>query len=94
MSALNEDIRSALRKEAEQAVVAYLRTQSSNVEPLVVSPLQAKFMLGCGTTRLYEMLNCGDLESYMDGASRRITVASIRAYIERQLAASQPPRAA
>jgi excisionase family DNA binding protein len=45
-------------------------------------------MLGCGNTRGYELIAAGELESYKDGASRKITVASIRRYIERQLASS------
>jgi excisionase family DNA binding protein len=58
------------------------------VEPLVVPPRQACTMLCVGLTRLYELLHEGELESYRHGRSRRITTASIRAYIERQIAAS------
>jgi len=46
-------------------------------------------MIGCGTTRLYALLNQGELESYRDGKSRKILVASLRAYIGRQLAAEK-----
>ena len=45
--------------------------------PLVVSPTKAMRMLDCGRTRLYELLSNGELELYLDGKSRKITVASI-----------------
>jgi excisionase family DNA binding protein len=57
-------------------------------EPLVVTPREACRMLSIGLTQLYELLHNGDLESYRDGGSRRITVSSIRAYVEHQIAIS------
>jgi hypothetical protein len=59
----------------------------SDAERLVVSPRRAKHMLDCGNTRLYELLNANELESFLDGRSRKITVSSIKAYIARLLAA-------
>lgn len=59
--------------------------------PLVVAPREACRMLSIGLTRLYELLHDGDLESYRDGGSRRITVASIQAYVERQLKVNPAP---
>jgi excisionase family DNA binding protein len=56
--------------------------------PLVVAPQQACQILCVGLTRLYELLHQGELQSYRHGRSRRITTASIRAYIERQVEAS------
>ena len=58
-------------------------------EPLAVSPRRAAFLLNCGITRVYELINGGELESYRDGASRKITMRSIRARIERLLGRSQ-----
>ncbi len=58
-------------------------------EPLVVSPDRAKAMLDCGTTRLYELIAAGELESFRDGKSRKITVSSIRARVARKLAESR-----
>ena len=52
---------------------------------LLVSPASAMTMLSCGRTRLYELLDRGELESFLDGRARRITVASIHAYIARKL---------
>jgi hypothetical protein len=53
---------------------------------MVVSPERAKQLLDIGTTRLYELLNSRELESYKDGKSRKITMRSITAYIDRHLA--------
>jgi excisionase family DNA binding protein len=59
-----------------------------DLEPLVVKPKVAWRMLGCGNTRGYELLASGELESYRDGRSRKITVASIKAFVARQLSAA------
>jgi len=57
--------------------------------PLVVPPAQACAMLSIGLTRCYELINAGELESFKDGKSRKITVNSIEAYIERHLGAAR-----
>jgi excisionase family DNA binding protein len=59
------------------------------VEVLAVTPRTAKRMLGCGTTRLYDLLNSGELQSYRDGKSRRIVVASLRDFVDRRIAAEK-----
>jgi hypothetical protein len=42
--------------------------------------------MGCwGKTKLFELIAAGELESFLDGPVRRITVASIRARIQRKL---------
>ena len=42
--------------------------------------------MGCwGKTKLFELIATGELESFLDGPVRRITVASIRARIQRKL---------
>jgi excisionase family DNA binding protein len=64
------------------------------VEPLVVGPRVAWHLLGCGNTHGYELIAAGELESYLDGRSRRITMRSIKAYIARRLAADRATSAA
>jgi hypothetical protein len=54
-------------------------------ERLVVSPRLARRMLDIGTTRLYELIKAGEVESYLDGRSRKIIVDSIYQYIQRCL---------
>jgi excisionase family DNA binding protein len=53
--------------------------------PLVVKPKEACRMLACSNTRLYELLSMGELQSFRDGRSRKITVLSIREYIAKRL---------
>jgi len=69
--------------------------------PLAVPPREASRLLSVGMSRLYELMRAGELESYEDGRTRRITMASITAYVARRLAdsagrwqqiAPQPPR--
>ena len=55
-------------------------------EPLAVSPSAAWRLLGCGKTYGYQLIAKGELDSYRDGRTRKITVESIRRYIKRQLA--------
>jgi hypothetical protein len=57
--------------------------------PLVVKPKTAWRLLACSNTKGYELLAAGELESFLDGRSRKITVASIRALIARRLAAEK-----
>ena len=57
-------------------------------EALVVSPRRARRMLDCGNTRLYELISARKVESFKDGKSRKITVASIKSYIASCIEAS------
>jgi len=68
------------------------------IEPLGVSPRQTGQLLNIGQTRVWHLIGSGELESYWEGRSRKITMRSIRARHERQLAAAvtaqadlQPP---
>jgi hypothetical protein len=58
-----------------------------------VPPRQACTIIGCGSTRLHELMRDGEVESYKDGTSRRITLRSIAARRERLLAEEQEARA-
>jgi excisionase family DNA binding protein len=55
--------------------------------PLVASPNQAMRAIQVSRKKLYELINTGELKSYKEGKSRRITIKSINDYIERRLAA-------
>jgi hypothetical protein len=61
------------------------RSKDSDEQRLVVSPRRAMHMLDCGRTRLYELIGNGELDSYLDGRARKITVESIHRHIERRL---------
>ena len=58
-------------------------------EALVVKPKVAWKMLACSNTRGYELLAAGELDSYLEGRSRKITVDSILRYVARRLADGQ-----
>jgi hypothetical protein len=60
-----------------------------DLEPLLVRPRQAMKLLGCGADRLWALIKLGEIESFLDGTARRISLGSIKAYVARQLAA--PP---
>ncbi len=62
---------------------------STAVRPLIVKPRDACSLLSCGITRLYNLLKDGELVSFLDGKSRKITTASIEAYIARRLEAAK-----
>jgi len=59
------------------------------IEPLGVSPRQAGQLLNIGNTRVWQLIGSGELESYKEGLSRKVTMRSIRARHERQLAAAR-----
>ena len=61
-------------------------TTPISIEPIAVRPSVPFAMLGCAKTRGYELINSGELQSFLDGNSRRILVQSIRDYIARKLA--------
>ena len=61
-------------------------------EALVLTPAQAQTALQCGVTRLWELINTGEVESFLDGNRRRITAKSIRDYVNRKLAVAPAKR--
>jgi excisionase family DNA binding protein len=66
----------------------------NQLEPLAVTPRQACVLLSVCNTRLYELIRDGELESYLDGRSRRITMHSIHRRRMRLLASASATRAA
>jgi excisionase family DNA binding protein len=60
----------------------------NQLEPLAVSPRQACLLLGVGNTHLYQLIGNGELQSYLDGRARRITMESIRRRVARLLSAA------
>lgn len=53
--------------------------------PIGLTPKAAAAAIPCGITKLYELINAGELDTYTIGRGRRITTASIKAYVARQL---------
>jgi hypothetical protein len=69
--------------------VSIYSTGPGEAEPLVVKPKLAWKLLACSNTRGYELLSAGELESFLDGRSRKIIVASIHRFIAGRLAAER-----
>ena len=69
--------------------LAFSLHTTDQLEPLSVSPRQAGQLLNIGQTRLWQLIKEGELQSYKEGRSTKITMRSIRARHERQLAAAR-----
>ncbi|MDO8596412.1 MAG: hypothetical protein Q7R45_07295 [Sulfuricaulis sp.] len=57
--------------------------------PIVVKIPAAMMMLSTSRSRIYELLDAGEIEGMKDGETRKILVASIRDYVARQLQAAK-----
>jgi hypothetical protein len=66
-----------------------VKTGLGDHERLLVSPRRACYLLDCGTTHLYELIDNDEIESFLDGRSRKIVVASIHRLIAKRLASKQ-----
>ena len=53
---------------------------------LVASPNETMTYIGVGRATLYQLINDGELESYLQGSARKILWPSIHAYVRRRLA--------
>jgi excisionase family DNA binding protein len=53
------------------------------VEKLLYTPQEAACALGIGRSKLYELLQAGELESVHIGACRRVSVDALTSYVER-----------
>jgi len=73
-----------VQRGAPQVSISSTDPSDWQLGPLVVKPKIAWRMLNCSNTRGYELLAAGELDSFRDGRSRKITVDSIRAYIARR----------
>jgi excisionase family DNA binding protein len=58
----------------------------SDSRPIVASVNETMSALKIGRAKIYQLLNSGELESYREGASRKIPWRSIEAYVQRRLA--------
>ena len=74
---------------ADVGNTAMINTETTD-DRLVVSPRVARRLLDTGNTRLYELLAAGELDSYREGRSRKITMESIRRLVRRRLASERP----
>ena len=59
---------------------------ASERRPIVASVNETMAALKIGRAKTYELINSGQLQSYVEGTSRKIMWSSIHDYIERRLA--------
>jgi excisionase family DNA binding protein len=69
----------------------YLTTEGFEPLPLALSVARTCDALACKNDKVYELIRAGEVDSFLIGRARRITFASIRRYVARQLAAAKPP---
>jgi excisionase family DNA binding protein len=63
------------------------RHSPPHLEPLAVRTAEAERLLSVGHSKLYELINAGELDCYKDGSSTKITMASIKRRVAARLAA-------
>ena len=56
-----------------------------SVEPICVRVNDAARMIGVGRTKLYELISSGELETVKIGKATRVTIASLRDLVRRQV---------
>jgi hypothetical protein len=66
-----------------------LDADAGPVELLAASPRRAAFMLDVSEREIYNLITDGQLESYLHGRNRKITISSLRAFIARRLESSR-----
>ena len=64
-------------------------TPSPTPAPLAVPPAEVARLLSLSVSRIYQLMRRGELQSYEDGRTRRITMVSVHAYIARRLAVAK-----
>jgi len=79
-----------LNRHEKRALGARSRQTTAGPQPppLVVTPKEAARLLALSPGSLYGLMRAGELESFRDGRSRKIIMASIERYVARQLAAA------
>src|SRR5690348_16947311 len=65
------------------------RKDTPRIEPRVTDVDGGCARAGCGKDKFYELLHSGEIESYLDGRSRKVVIASVDAYIDRRIAKSK-----
>jgi hypothetical protein len=70
------------------------RAFGTDLDPIAVSPRQTGQLLNIGQTRVWQLIKSGELETYKEGRSTKVTIRSIRVRHEGQLAAARGIEAA
>jgi hypothetical protein len=73
--------------------VSNIDLPESTVPQLAVKLKTAGFMIDSGETKVRELIDKEELDSFMDDGVRKVTVASIHRYIAKKIAAKETDRA-
>lgn len=57
---------------------------------LLLSMIEAAYALSCGKSKLYDLIEAGEIVSFKVGYVRRVPVASLERYVARRMAESVP----
>jgi excisionase family DNA binding protein len=68
-------------------------SSNPSLKPLAVSPREAARLMGVSRSRVYELLNSGELPSYKDGRRRLILVSDIETWLGHLTPAPKSKRA-
>jgi excisionase family DNA binding protein len=71
-----------------------MKTVHPSTQPLVTNVNGACRILRKSRDRVYGLIKSGEIESYLDGDSRRITIRSLESYVEKKVAESREYKAA
>jgi excisionase family DNA binding protein len=71
-----------------------MKTAHPSTQPLVTSVNGACAILHKSRDKVYDLIKSGEIESYLDGDSRRITIRSLEAYVQKKVAESKEYKAA
>jgi hypothetical protein len=81
------------RNAKEREHMSYLDSHSGESgDPLLLSTGQGRKLLHCGETKLWELMNSGEIESVKMGGRRLLLFASVKAYVDRLRHAAQAER--
>lgn len=69
----------------EQLRMSMITNKDVSDRAVVATVNETMATLKIGRAKLYELLNSRELESYLEGSSRKITWRSVDAYVERRL---------
>lgn len=84
-------MRSHLRRVREQfrhARPDALATMEDDMDKLLLTPTEAATALGIGRSKVYELMQTGQLQSVHIGACRRVPADALTAFLEQLRAAS------
>jgi hypothetical protein len=66
-----------------------MKSLQPSARPLVTNMAGASAMLNKSRDKVYELIKGGQLESYLDGDVRRVTIRSIENFVERRVSESK-----